>query len=132
MEDVPARLVMTFRGEGTPVVGCTGLSTRERTRAPAPGAWVVLSADPRDAQPRGDRERAATSWDPRILTLPDLVREWLDLEADFELESSMGTDLGVLGEGCASMGVISVVEWRNKENSGGEGLNEEEGGFLPA
>ena len=50
-----------------------------------------------------------------------------DLEGDFELESSMGVDLGVLGEGCASMGVISVVEWKNERNSGGEGLNEEEG-----
>ena len=44
----------------------------------------------------------------------------------------MGADLGVLGEGCASMGVISVVEWRNKENSGGEGLNEGEGGCRSA
>ena len=43
------------------------------------------------------------------------------------MESSIGADLGVLGEGCASMGVISVVEWRNKENSGGEGLIEGEG-----
>ena len=39
----------------------------------------------------------------------------------------MDADFGVLGEGCASMGVISVVEWRNEKNSGGEGLNEEEG-----
>ena len=59
--------------------------------------------------------------------LLDVAREWLDLEGDFELESSMGADLGVLGEGCASMGVILVVEWTNERNSGGEGLNEEEG-----
>ena len=59
--------------------------------------------------------------------LLDVAREWLDLEGDFELESSMGADLGVLGEGCASMGVILVVEWKNEKNSGGEGLNEEEG-----
>ena len=43
------------------------------------------------------------------------------------MESSMRADLGVLGEGCTSMGVISVVEWRNEENSGGEGLNGGEG-----
>ena len=69
----------------------------------------------------------ATSWDPRILTLLDDSREWLVLEGDFELESSMGTDLEVLGEGCTSMGVILVVEWKNEKNSSGEGLNEEEG-----
>ena len=40
----------------------------------------------------------------------DDAREWLDLEGDFELESSMGADLGVLSEGCASMGVSFVVE----------------------
>ena len=40
----------------------------------------------------------------------------------------MGADLGVWGEGCASMGVISVEKWRNEENSGGECWNEEEGG----
>ena len=64
--------------------------------------------------------------------LLDDAREWLDLEGDFELESSMDTDLGVLGEGCASMGVISVVEWKNERNYGGEGLNEEEEGCLSA
>ena len=50
------------------------------------------------------------SWDPRILTLLDVAREWPDLHGNFELESSMGADLGVLGEGCASMGVSVVVE----------------------
>ena len=44
----------------------------------------------------------------------------------------MGADLGVLGKGCASMGVISVVEWKDERNSSGEGLNEEEGGCLSA
>ena len=39
----------------------------------------------------------------------------------------MGAVLGVLGEDCASMGEISVVEWWHEKNSGGEGLNEEEG-----
>ena len=64
--------------------------------------------------------------------LLDVAHEWPNLEGNFELESSMGTDLGVLSEGCVSMGVISVVEWKNKRNSGGEGLNEEEGGCLSA
>jgi len=39
----------------------------------------------------------------------------------------MDTDLGVLGEGCASMGVISMEEWRNEENSSEDCWNEEEG-----
>ena len=64
--------------------------------APAPGAWVVLSAEPGDPRPLGeagrpplgqpawgwhpwpvggDGERAATSWDPRILTLLDVAGE---------------------------------------------------------
>ena len=75
---------------------------------------------------------AAISWYPRILIPLDVAREWPDLEGDFELESSMGVDLGVLGEGYASMGVISVVEWRHEENSGGKGLNIGEVGCLSA
>ena len=99
--------------------------------AHAPGPWAALSIEPGDARPRGEAgrpplgwpalgwrpwpagdngERAAISRDPRILRLLDDAREWLDLEGDFELESSMGADLGVLGEGCASMGVSFVVE----------------------
>jgi hypothetical protein len=42
----------------------------------------------------------------------------------------MDADLGVLGEVCQSMGVISVEEWKNKEKSDGECWNEEEGGSL--
>ena len=116
--------------------------------APPPGPWAALSAEPRDTRPRGeagrpplgrpawgwhpwpvggDGERAAISWDPRILTLLDDAREWLDFEGNFGLEGSMDADLGVFGEGCASMGVISVEEWRNEENSGEECWNEEEG-----
>ena len=41
--------------------------------------------------------------------LLEVAREWPDLDGDFELEGSMGVDLGVLGEECASMGEISVV-----------------------
>jgi len=59
--------------------------------------------------------------------LLDDAHEWLDFEFDFGLEGSMDADLGVFGEGCASMGVISVEEWRNEENSGEECWNEEEG-----
>ena len=132
---------MTLRGERTPFVGRTGLIALERTRPPAPGAWVVLSAKPGETRPLGEAGRpgtgapgrqAAISWYPRILIPLDVAREWPDLEGDFELESSMGVDLGVLGEGCTSMGVILVVEWKNKWNLGGEGLNEEEGGCLSA
>jgi hypothetical protein len=42
----------------------------------------------------------------------------------------MDADLGVFGEGCASMDVILVVEWKNEENSSEECWNEEEGGGL--
>ena len=121
--------------------------------APAPGAWVVLSAEPGEPRPLGeagrpplgrpawdwrpwpaggDGERAAISWDPRILTLLEVAREWPDMDGDFDLESSMGAVLGVSGEDCASMGEISVVEWRHGENSSGKGLNEGEEGCLSA
>ena len=57
-------------------------------------------------------------------------REWLDFEGAFGVEVSMDADLGVFGEVCESMGVISVEEWKNKEKSSGECWNEEEGGSL--
>ena len=66
------------------------------------------------------------------MTLLEVAREWPDLDGDFELEGSMDADLGVLGEECASMGDISVVEWRHEENYGGKGLNEGEVGCLSA
>jgi len=112
---------------------------------------VLLSAEQGDTRPRGeagrpplgrsawgwrpwpagdDGERAAISRDPRILTLLDNAREWLDLEGAFGVDVSMDADLGVFGEDCESMGVISVEEWKNKEKSGGECWNEEEGGSL--
>jgi hypothetical protein len=46
------------------------------------------------------------------------------------VEGSTDTDLGVLGEVCESMGVISVEEWKDEEESGEESWNEEEGGSL--
>ena len=121
--------------------------------APAPVAWVELSAKLGEPRPLGegsrpplgrpawdwhpwpvggDRERAAISWDPRILMPLEVAREWPDLDGDFELEGSMDADLGGLGEECASMGEISVVEWRHEENSGGKGLNEGVVGCLSA
>ena len=121
--------------------------------APAPSAWVVLSAEPGEPRPLGeagrpplgqsawdwcpwpvggDGERATISWDLRILMLLEVAREWPDLDGDFELEGSIDADLGVLGEECASMGEISVVEWRHEENSGGKGLNEGVVGCLSA
>ena len=36
----------------------------------------------------------------------------------------MDADLGVLGEVCQSMGVISVEEWKNEEKFDGECWNE--------
>ena len=59
-EDVPACLITTLRGEMTPVVGRTGLSARERTMAPTPGAWVVLSTEPGEPRPLGEAGRLGT------------------------------------------------------------------------
>ena len=42
----------------------------------------------------------------------------------------MDADLGVLGEVCESMGVISVEEWKDEEESSEESWNEEEEGSL--
>ena len=39
----------------------------------------------------------------------------------------MGADLGVFGEVCESMGVISVEEWKNEEKTSGECWNEKKG-----
>ena len=119
--------------------------------AHAPGPWAALSIEPGDARPRGeadrpplgrpawgwhpwqaggDGERAVISKDPRILRLLDDAREWLDFEGAFGVEGPMDADLEVFGEVCASMGVISVEEWKSKEKSGVECWNEEEGGSL--
>ena len=48
LDDVPARLIMTFLGERTPVVGRVGLHVRERTRAFDTGPWTELSIEPGD------------------------------------------------------------------------------------
>ena len=48
LDDIPARFVMTFLGERTPVVGRVGLHVRERTRALDTGPWTELSTDPGD------------------------------------------------------------------------------------
>ena len=119
--------------------------------APTPGPRAALPTEPGDAQSRGeagrpplgrpawgwrpwpaggDGERVVISRDPRILMLLDDAREWLDFEGAFGVEGSMDEDLGVFGEVCASMGVISVEEWKNEERSGGECWNEEKGGGL--
>jgi hypothetical protein len=68
------------------------------------------------------------SRDPRILMLLDDSREWLDFEGAFGVEVSMDTDLGVFGEVCESMGVISMEKSVDEERSRGEFWNEEEGG----
>ena len=51
-------------------------------------------------------------------------------EGAFGVEVSMDADLGVFGEVCASMGVISVEEWKNEENSSEKCWNEKERGGL--
>ena len=60
--------------------------------------------------------------------LLDDSREWLDFEGAFGVEVSMDADLGVFGEVCVSMGVISMEKSVDEERSRGEFWNEEEGG----
>ena len=127
-DDVPARFVTTFLGERTPVVGCVGLRVRERMRALDTGPWTKVSIKPGDRRPRGeagrppigrpawswlpcqasgDGEKAAISTGSRILTLLDEALVLLDLEVALGVGVSMASDLGVLGEVCEAMVVIS-------------------------
>ena len=121
---------MTFLGERTPVVGHVGLRVRERTRALDTGPWTELSTEPGDRRPQGEASRPvigrpAWGWRPwpaggngekavistgsRILTLLDEALVWLDLEGALGVGVSMASDLGVLGEVCEAMVVISVT-----------------------
>ena len=96
--------------------------------APAPGPWAALSDEPGDTLPRGeasrptlvwpawgwcpwpadgDGEKAAISIGSRILMLHDEALVWLDLEGALSVGVSMASDLGVLGEVCEAMVVIS-------------------------
>ena len=53
-DDIPARFVMTFLGERTPVVGRVGLRMQERTRALDTGPWTELSTEQGDKWSRGE------------------------------------------------------------------------------
>ena len=55
----------------------------------------------------GDGKKAAISTGSRILTLLDEALVWLDLEGALGVGVSMASDLGVLGEVCEAMVVIS-------------------------
>ena len=52
-------------------------------------------------------KKAAISTGSRILTLLDEALVWLDLEGSLGVGVSMASDLGVLGEVCEAMVVIS-------------------------
>ena len=67
---------------------------------PAAWGWRPWPAD-------GDGEKAAISTSSRILTLLDEPRVWLDLEDALGVGVSLASDLGVLGEDCEAMVVIS-------------------------
>ena len=139
LDDVPARFVTTFLGERTPVVGRVGLRVRERMRALDTGPWTELSTEPGDWRPRGeagrppigrpawgwhpwpaggDGEKVAISIGSRILTLLDKTLVWLDLEGDLGVGVSMASDLGVLGEVCEAMVVISEKGMKFEMRSG--------------
>ena len=110
------------------MVGRVGLRTREHTRAPDAGPWTELSTEPGDERPRGeagqppigqpacdwrpwpvggDGENATISTGSRILMLLKEALVWLDLEGALGVGVSMASDLGVLGEVCEAMVVIS-------------------------
>ena len=44
------------------------------------------------------------------------------------MDGSLDVDLGIFGEDCKSMGVISMGKWMNESRSGGEFWNEAEEG----
>jgi len=55
----------------------------------------------------GDGENAAISTGSKIRTLLDEAQVWFDLEGALGVGVSMASDLGVLGEVCEAMMVIS-------------------------
>ena len=65
--------------------------------------------------------KAVISTGSRILTLPDEALVWLDLEGALGVGVSMASDLGVLGEVCEAMVVISEKGTKLRKRSG-EGL----------
>ena len=128
LDDVPARFVTTFLGERIPVVGRVGLRVRECMRALDTGPWTELSIEPGDRRLRGvagrppigrpawgwrpwpaggDGGNAAISTSSKIRTLLDEALVWFDLEGALGVGVSMASDLGVLGEVCEAMVVIS-------------------------
>ena len=72
----------------------------------------------------------AISRGPRILTLLDDARVWLDLEGALGVDVSMVPDLGVFGEDCEAMAVISEERRMNGMESGERLWNEEGGGAF--
>ena len=66
----------------------------------------------------GDGENAAISTGSRILTLLDEARVWLDLEGALGVGVSIASDLGVLGEDCEAMVVISEKGMKLRMRSG--------------
>ena len=67
---------------------------------------------------------------PRILTLLDDARVWLDLEGALGVDVSMVPDLGVFGEDCEAMAVISEERRMDGMESGEKFWNKEGGGAF--
>ena len=66
----------------------------------------------------GDGEKVAISTGFRILTLLDEALVWLDLEGALGVGVSTASDLGVLGEVCEAMVVISEKGTKLRKRSG--------------
>ena len=110
------------------MVGRVGLRVRECMRALDTGPWTELSIELGDKRPRGEAgrppigrpawgrrpwlaggngENTAISTGSKIWTLLDEALVWFDLEDALGVGVSMASDLGVLGEVCEALVVIS-------------------------
>ena len=69
----------------------------------------------------------AISRGSKILTLLNDARDWLDLEGALGVDVTMASDLGVFGEDCEAMMVISVEERKDEMKTGGRIENEQMG-----
>ena len=98
-----------------------GLRVWECTRALDTRPWTELSTEPGDWRPwpaGGNGEKVVISTGSRILTLLNEALVWWDLEGALGVCVSMASDLGVLGEVCEAMVVISEKGMKFEMRSG--------------
>ena len=75
----------------------------------------------------GDGEKVAISRGSKILTMLNDARDWLDLEGAHGVDVTMASDLGVFGEDCEAMMVISVEERKDVMKTSGRLEDEQMG-----